>query len=366
MKPAIGYLRVSTREQGRSGLGLEAQRRDIEVFCEREGFSVKHWYQDVQTGSGSDALLLRKGLADALREAKAARCPLVVSRLDRLSRNVHFISGLIEHHVHFIVAAFGRDCDNFVLHIYASLAEQERKMISERLKAAFAVAKARGRKFGVQLRSKAERRRVNALSVAAVRKAAVERAEACRVHIEWALRQPGFKGKVISFCAAARVLNERNIETPRGRKWAGSQLQRMLPRLGITHPKGRLPAQLVKARLEELWRRDPAITGEQLVARLGLWRPLGIQTARDLLNRRRAEAARQCSAYRRIGWCVDRRTAARIRVYTIWKNHPEFTTRQVLARLNADRPFNWVWEILRDCRRGRNVRQPKGVSRRFL
>ena len=184
MQAAIGYLRVSTREQGRSGLGLAAQRFDIEEFGKREGFSVKSWYQDVQTGAGADALLLRPGLATALKEAKSARFPLIVSRLDRLSRNVHFITGLMEHRVHFMVAALGRDCDAFTLHIYASLAEQERKMISERMKAAKAVAKRKGQKFGLQLRSKAERRRVAALGAAAGAKAAMERAEAYRLHVE--------------------------------------------------------------------------------------------------------------------------------------------------------------------------------------
>src|SRR5215469_9695513 len=121
MQAAIGYLRVSTHEQRRSGLGLAAQRFEIEAFGAREGFSFKTWYQDVQTGAGADALLLRPGLAAALKEAKAARCPLIVSRLDRLSRNVHFISGLMEHRVPFLVAAFGRDSNNFALHIHASL-----------------------------------------------------------------------------------------------------------------------------------------------------------------------------------------------------------------------------------------------------
>ena len=107
MQAAIGYLRVSTREQGRSGYSLDTQRRDIEAFGAREGFSPRAFYQDVQTGAGADALRLRPGLAAALREAKLRRCPLIVSKLDRLSRNVHFISGLMEHRVHFIVAAFG-------------------------------------------------------------------------------------------------------------------------------------------------------------------------------------------------------------------------------------------------------------------
>ena len=121
MQAAIGYLRVSTKEQGRSGLGLAAQRHDIETFGQRQGFTVNSWHQDVQTGRGADALMLRPGLAAALKEAKLARCPLIVSRLDRLSRNVHFISGLMEHRVHFIVVALGRDCDEFTFHIYASL-----------------------------------------------------------------------------------------------------------------------------------------------------------------------------------------------------------------------------------------------------
>jgi DNA invertase Pin-like site-specific DNA recombinase len=83
---AIGYLRVSTREQGRNGLGLAAQRAEIEAFVSREGFTIRSWYRDVQTGAGADALPLRPGLATALKEAKSSRCPVIVSRLDRLSR----------------------------------------------------------------------------------------------------------------------------------------------------------------------------------------------------------------------------------------------------------------------------------------
>src|SRR6202046_4690159 len=194
MKDAVGYLRVSTREQGRSGLGLAVQRHDIEVFGAKEGFFVKSWHQDIQTGAGKDALLMRPGLATALKEARAVRRPLIVSRLDRMSRNVHFITGLMEHKVHFMVAALGRDCDDFTLHIYASLAEQERKMISERVKAALAVSKLKGTRFGLAARSKRWRRRISAMGRAALSKAAMERAEAYRLHIEWAFRQPSIHG----------------------------------------------------------------------------------------------------------------------------------------------------------------------------
>jgi DNA invertase Pin-like site-specific DNA recombinase len=228
MQAAIGYLRVSTREQGRSGLGLAAQRHEIEAFGAREGFSVKAWYQDVQTGTGADALPLRPGLAIALKEAKAARCPLIVSKLDRLSRNVHFITGLMEHRVHFIVAALGRDCDDFTLHIYASLAEQERKMISERTKAALARSK---KKLGMAGKSKAFQRRALRLASAALDKIATGRAEAYRAHIEWALRQPGKSGKP-TLRTAVEKLNER-ISGPMGGRWWPCSVWRMGRRLGL-------------------------------------------------------------------------------------------------------------------------------------
>jgi DNA invertase Pin-like site-specific DNA recombinase len=112
MQAAIGYLRVSTQEQGRSGLARAAQRSDIKAFAAKDGFAVQRWYRDIQTGAGKDARLVRPGLAGALKEARALRCPLIVSKLDRLSRNVHFIAGLLEHKVHFTVAALGRDCDS--------------------------------------------------------------------------------------------------------------------------------------------------------------------------------------------------------------------------------------------------------------
>jgi len=236
MSEAIGYLRVSTREQGRSGWGLAAQRREIEAFSVREGISVKSWHQDVQTGAGTDALQQRPGLAAALNEAKSARCPLIVSKLDRLSRNVHFVTGLMEHRVHFIVAELGKDRDDFTLHIWASLAEQERKMISERTRAGLAAAKAQGKKLGQAARSKAHQRRVSALGNAAIIRAAMERAEAYRLHVEWALRQPGIRGRSISLQRASEKLNERNIESPKGGRWSGEQVKRMGNRLGLRHP----------------------------------------------------------------------------------------------------------------------------------
>jgi DNA invertase Pin-like site-specific DNA recombinase len=225
VKGAIGYLRVSTKEQGRSGLGLEAQRFEIQRFGTRENFSVKAWHQDIQTGGGADALLLRPGLAQALKEARRLRYPLIVSRLDRLSRNLHFI-----------VAELGQDRDHFTLHIWASMAEQERKLISDRVKAAHAIAKARGVKFGQAARSKAEQCRCSRLGNEAKSRAALERAEIFRPHIEWALRQPGLKGRPISLSRAAEVLNARRIPSPKGGQWGGEQVKRLGNRLRLRHP----------------------------------------------------------------------------------------------------------------------------------
>jgi DNA invertase Pin-like site-specific DNA recombinase len=236
MQAAIGYLRVSTKEQGRSGLGLSAQQFEIETFGKREGFTIKSWHQDVQTGAGADALLLRPGLAAALKEAQRTRRALIVAKLDRLSRNVHFITGLMEHEVHFIVAALGKDRDDFTLHIYASLAEQERKMISERTKAGLARSTKRLGMRNPSKRTTVFRSYIRKRSVMAVHKAAIERAEAYRPHIEWALRQPGWYGRPISVHRAADKLNELKIPSPLGKRWWGCTVMRMGQRLGLYHP----------------------------------------------------------------------------------------------------------------------------------
>ncbi len=351
MKDAVGYLRVSTQEQGRSGLSLAAQRFDIEHFGKREGFSIISWYQDVQTGAGKDALLLRPGLAAALKEARAARCPLIVSRLDRLSRNVHFITGLMEHKVHFVVALFGRDVDHFTLHIYASIAEQERKMIAERVRAAALIAKSEGRKFGLQLRPKSWQRHVSALGRAALIKEANDRAEAFRLYIEWALRQPGRLGRPISFRGAAIKLNERNIETPLGGQWRGHHVQRMAARLGINHPLARMPEKLARTRVRALFKQCPNVTAKQVVANLGTPHPLDIRRAYAFLKECRRDAARCSDVHRQVGWYLDYRTATRIRIGTMWKRHPELTAKQLIEKLElgSDSPVKWVQRIMNEC-----------------
>src|SRR6516162_4583581 len=112
-KALIGYVRVSTSQQGRSGLGIEAQKDDLERFATAERFALGRVFVEVETGKGSDALERRPQLAAALNEARRQRCSVGVAKLDRLSRDVHFISGLMVHRVPFVIAELGPDVDPF-------------------------------------------------------------------------------------------------------------------------------------------------------------------------------------------------------------------------------------------------------------
>jgi DNA invertase Pin-like site-specific DNA recombinase len=144
----IAYIRVSTQRQGKSGLGLEAQRAAIEAFAASNGLNIIAVHTEVETGKGADALDRRPVLAKALADARKAKASVVVAKLDRLSRDVAFIAGLMAQRVPFVVAELGVDADPFMLHLYAALAEKERALISARTSAALQARKAQGVKLG--------------------------------------------------------------------------------------------------------------------------------------------------------------------------------------------------------------------------
>jgi DNA invertase Pin-like site-specific DNA recombinase len=131
-KEIVAYVRVSTEGQHKSGLGEDAQRRALAEFAAKHDLRIVANYSD--TASGAAPLTRRRGLASAILDARKRKCPVVVARLDRLSRDVHFISGLMAEKVPFIVTAFGLDVDPFMLHIYAAVAQKERALISQRTK----------------------------------------------------------------------------------------------------------------------------------------------------------------------------------------------------------------------------------------
>lgn len=143
---AIAYLRVSTQEQGNSRLGLEAQRAAVEAFAQAEGIQLLDVVEEVASG-GLD-LNQRPVLAAALTAAKRAKAYVLVAKLDRLSRSVALISSLMAQQVNFIVAELGADTDPFMLHLYAALAEKERRLIGERTSAALQRKMAGGWKAG--------------------------------------------------------------------------------------------------------------------------------------------------------------------------------------------------------------------------
>jgi DNA invertase Pin-like site-specific DNA recombinase len=219
-RPVVGYVRVSTSQQGRSGLGIEAQREALERFATSEGFELARVFVEVETGKGADALDRRPQLAAALHEARKQRCSIGVAKLDRLSRDVHFISGLMAHRIPFVVAELGSDVDPFILHLFAALAEKERAMIGARTKAALAAAKARGVTLGGPRLAKARK-----LAVASIKALADQQA----ANVLPVIREIQRAGAT-SLHQIADALNARGISTPRGGKWYAKSVSNLLAR----------------------------------------------------------------------------------------------------------------------------------------
>ena len=224
-KPLVAYYRVSTREQGRSGLGLDAQRATIARFAEAEGFEIVAEFTEIETGKGADALDRRPQLAAALAGARrnGKACPIAVAKLDRLSRDVHFISGLMAHKTPFLVADLGPDVEPFLLHLYAALAEKERAVISQRTKAALVAAKARGQALGNPRLSEAR------VIANAAHKA---EADAHSAIVAPAIREAQAAGAK-SLRQIAAALNARGITTARGGRWEAQTVANVLKRVAV-------------------------------------------------------------------------------------------------------------------------------------
>lgn len=225
-KPAIAYLRVSTSEQGQRGNGLEAQREAVERFAGAEGFDVAEWVTEVETGKGSNALTRRPKLAEALKAARKLKAPVIVSKLDRLSRDVAFVSGLMAERVPFIVAELGMDVDPFVLHLYAALGQKERALISSRTREALQAVKRKlarqGRRLGnpnPQSLREAQRK-----GAAATKSASDTFAASVLPIIE------GYTAKGLTVREVAEELNKRGVTTLRGGAWHGSTVVKLRQR----------------------------------------------------------------------------------------------------------------------------------------
>jgi DNA invertase Pin-like site-specific DNA recombinase len=202
-------------------LGIDAQRTRIQQFAGAESLTIAAEFVEFESGKGADALDRRPQLAAALAAAKASKCSVVVAKLDRLSRDVAFVAGLMAQRVPFIVAELGRDADPFMLHLYAALAEKERRLIAERTKAALVAKRAAGALLG-------NRRNLDdagALGRAALVRAADDFASGL-IPVLQAIRTTG----ALTLASMAMELNRRGIRSARGGKWHPSSVANLLQR----------------------------------------------------------------------------------------------------------------------------------------
>ncbi len=216
----VAYHRVSTDKQGRSGLGLEAQRRAVEDHLSGGRGELVADYVEVESGKRDD----RPELMKALHRCKVTGATLVIAKLDRLSRNVAFISNLMDSGVDFVAVDFPQ-ANRLTVHILAAVAEHEREMISQRTKAALAVAKARGVRLGNPNGAAHLRGRGNGEAVEALRAGADAFAEEMRPVLE-DVRAEGHT----SYRAMARELDRRGILTARGGRWHPATVRNLVRR----------------------------------------------------------------------------------------------------------------------------------------
>ena len=215
----VAYYRVSTQRQGISGLGLDAQRAAVGQYLGAKPTALLTGeYTEVETGKGSNALGKRPQLRLALDTCKKTGATLIIAKLDRLARNVHFISGLMESHVPFVACDLP-EANELTLHVMAAFAEHEAKRISERTRDALAQAKARGKKLGragwKNLKPHLKQRQRDADAFAAKLKGQVE----------------GFRLRGLSQRKMVDELNSIGIPAPRGGNWSLVQLQRAIARI---------------------------------------------------------------------------------------------------------------------------------------
>lgn len=219
-KKLVAYCRVSTQAQGRSGLGLEAQRAAVTGYIAAHGGELQSEFVEVETGKGANALERRPQLKAALNACTKQGAVLLIAKLDRLARNVHFVSGLIETGVDFIAADMP-NANKVMIQMHAVMSEWERDQISARTKAALTAAKARGVKLGVtgpaNLRLCLEERK--AAADAGAKKLAGLVA--------------GFEAQGLSQRAMVAELNSVGVPAPRGGAWSLAQVQRMLKRVAV-------------------------------------------------------------------------------------------------------------------------------------
>jgi len=214
----VAYYRVSTARQGQSGLGLEAQREAVARYLNGGAWELAGEYTEVETGKGADALAKRPRLRAALEQCKRQGATLIIAKLDRLARNVHFVSGLLEAGCDFVAADMPQ-ANKVMIQMHAVMAEYERDQISKRTRDALAAAKARGVRLGVagpaNLKPNIEARR--------------QAADAFADNLRGVVA--GFRARNLSQRQMVAELNALGIKTPNGGAWHRGQICRLLERI---------------------------------------------------------------------------------------------------------------------------------------
>ena len=218
----VAYYRVSTARQGISGLGIEAQRAATSTFLAANGGKLLKEFTEVESGKKN----LRPELKSSIKMCRKIGATLLIAKLDRLARNVAFIANLLESGVRFIAVDMP-NADRFMMHVYAAMAEEEGRRISERTRAALASAKARGIKLGA-----------NGVVLAAKHKAAAEnRALAIEDTLRGLIRTDG-----LTFRQAAERMNAMRVPTAGGKGWHSTSVFRVWKRIETAHSRNAVGA----------------------------------------------------------------------------------------------------------------------------
>jgi DNA invertase Pin-like site-specific DNA recombinase len=213
----VAYYRVSTEKQGRSGLGLEAQRGAVEAFLNGGSWKLVAEFTEIESGKRAD----RPKLAEAVKAAKKHKATLVIAKLDRLSRNVAFIANLmLEAGVDFVAVDMPH-ANKLTIHILSAVAEHEREMISQRTRAALAAAKSRGVRLGNRSNIEVAQDRSRA-----ARMAQADQFASNILPVVLQIRAAG----VQTLNGIAEALNARGLRTPRGGEWQAVQVKRIIER----------------------------------------------------------------------------------------------------------------------------------------
>jgi len=214
----FGYCRVSTATQVHS---LYAQEQAIRLFCEREGLTLAGVATEVASGGNTERPILNA----LVNQAKVSGSPIIVMKLDRLSRDVHHIAGLMKDGTPFITCEFGKDVDPFMLHIWASLAEQQRRYIADRTRVGLASARAKGVRLG-NPRWKD--------SLGAARSQSTAKADDFAAQLAPVIKEIQEAG-ILSYTGIAKALNSRGVKTRTGKSWYPATVRNIINRQGGTH-----------------------------------------------------------------------------------------------------------------------------------